>query len=196
MNMTSIPDDTPIIVVSGLPRSGTSLMMQMLLAGGVPVLADGHRPADASNPRGYFEYERVKWLAADSSWLNDARGKAVKVIVQLVPFLPRDGRYQFIFMHRPMPEIIRSQTDMLEALGKSPGAESAALERVFGEHYAAARAFANQLPLSESIEIGFAELISSRGADADRIIRFLNRPYLDSTAMIEAIDPALYRSRS
>src|SRR5262245_57732514 len=138
--------DDPIIIVTGLPRSGTSMMMQVLKAGGVPVLADETRSADASNPRGYFEFERTKWLAADNSWLADAQGKALKVIVQLAPFLPSGLRYKVLFLERDLDEIMRSQGEMLARLERSATSAIVDLKSVFQENLTAARRFLVQLP--------------------------------------------------
>lgn len=104
-----------VTVVSGMPRSGTSLMMRMLDAGGIPVLTDGRRPADRHNPHGYFEDERVRRLAADSAWIEEARGKAVKIIYRLLVHLPARLDYRVVFMERDFGEVFDSQQDMLQA---------------------------------------------------------------------------------
>src|SRR5229473_1246199 len=106
-----------VTVVTGMPRSGTSLMMQMLEAGGITALADDRRPADIHNPQGYFEYEPVTRIARDASWLEAARGKAVKIIYRLLPHLPADFGYRIVFMDRNLSEIFMSQRDMLRARG-------------------------------------------------------------------------------
>jgi len=185
----------PIVIVSGLPRTGTSLMMQLLHAGGVPVLSDSHRAPDVSNPRGYFEYEKVKWLPADASWLAEACGQALKVIAQLVPFLPRGFQYQVIFMQRDMDEVIHSQTTMIEKLGKSPAADFHALALAFERHLAAARDFINHHPQTTTENVDYHELVTSPDTVVERLIKFLRRPNLDRRAMIDAIDIQLYRSR-
>ena len=102
----SISRSQPVIIVSGLPRSGTSLMMQMLKAGGLEILSDDNRQADSDNPKGYLEYEPVKALRRDNTWLQMAQGKAVKIISSLLPYLHRDLSYQIIFMKRPLAEVI------------------------------------------------------------------------------------------
>ena len=108
-----------ITVVSGLPRSGTSLMMQMLSAGGLSVVTDGERQADADNPRGYFEWERIKLLPKRPDCIAEAEGKVVKVISQLLFALPPGREYRVIFMQRPLPEVVASQAEMIRRRGTS-----------------------------------------------------------------------------
>jgi len=119
-NLGQLPDNG-IVVVSGLPRSGTSMMMQMLEAGGVPVLTDKMREADNDNLRGYYEHEEIKKIATDSSWVEKSRGKAVKIIAQLLPNLRQGEHYRLVFMERPIKSVIASQQKMLERRGKAGG---------------------------------------------------------------------------
>ena len=123
-----------ITVVTGLPRSGTSLMMQMLAAGGIPPLTDYQRKPDESNPRGYFEFEPVKRLRADRSWLDQAHGRAIKVIHLLLRELPTDGIYNYrvILMKRSIKEVLASQRVMLDRQGKT-GADDVMLEKILSE---------------------------------------------------------------
>src|ERR1700723_3759963 len=113
-------ESSGITIVSGLPRSGTSLMMQMLSAGGMPVVTDGERVADEDNPRGYFEWERVKLLPQQPELIAEAEGKAVKVISQLLFSLPADRDYRIIFMERPLTEVVASQAEMIRRRGSAP----------------------------------------------------------------------------
>jgi len=124
------PPRQQITIVSGLPRSGTSLMMQMLAAGGLPPLTDGERTSDESNPRGYYEYEPVKRLRTDRSWLPQAQGRVVKIIHLLLRELPVEGQFQYrvILMKRPIEEILASQRAMLQRASKAAAAD-AVLER-------------------------------------------------------------------
>src|SRR6202043_1457862 len=108
-----------ITIVSGLPRWGTSLMMKMLDAGGLPVLSDGERKADTDNPKGYLEWERIKQLPKDPSLIADAEGKVVKVISQLILSLPMGHEYRVVFMQRPLPEVLKSQDEMLRRRGNT-----------------------------------------------------------------------------
>src|ERR1700675_612032 len=118
-----------ITIVSGLPRSGTSLMMQMLDAGGLPVLSDGERKADTDNPRGYLEWERIKQLPKQPALIAEAEGKVVKVISQLLLSLPEGHEYRVIFMQRPLPEVLKSQDEMLRRRGTfDPNVDSSPIE--------------------------------------------------------------------
>src|SRR5262245_1578090 len=114
------PDD--VAIVSGLPRSGTSMMMRMIAAGGVPVLGDGVRAPDEDNPLGYFEFEPVKATRRDAAWVADARGKVVKLVHALVPDLPGGFRYRVVMMHRDLDEVLASQAKMLARSGHREGA--------------------------------------------------------------------------
>ena len=156
--------DNEIIIVSGLPRSGTSLMMQMLDNGGVPVVTDHIRTADTDNPRGYYEFERVKKIKDDVSWLPETRGKAFKMVSQLLYELPANETYRVIFMERDLDEMIRSQEKMLARLNK-PSAPRAAIERAFREHLRRVRAWLAGQP---NIEVLYRQLQRSRGTAARR----------------------------
>jgi hypothetical protein len=124
-----------ITIISGLPRSGTSLMMQMLAAGGMPILSDGERRADVDNPRGYLEWERIKQLPKDPACIAEAGGKAVKVISQLLLSLPPEHQYRVIFMERPLPEVMVSQDEMLRRRGTfDPSGDNSVVTRAFQDH--------------------------------------------------------------
>jgi hypothetical protein len=127
--------DVMITVVSGLPRSGTSLMMQMLVAGGMTPLSDGERTADADNPRGYLEWERIKQLPNNPDCIDEGEGKVVKVISRLLLSLPSGHEYRVIFMQRPLPEVLASQDQMLRRRGTyKEGADLAAMAAAFEKH--------------------------------------------------------------
>src|SRR5262249_52395120 len=126
-----------VCIVSGLPRSGTSVMMQMLSAGGLPVLTDQIRAADDDNPRGYFEFERVKLIRQDKSWLDQASGKVVKMVHLLIPELPGDREYRIVFMRRRLEEVLASQRKMLQRSGKvGASVPDAVLGRTFEQQIA------------------------------------------------------------
>ena len=184
-----------ITVVSGLPRSGTSLMMQMLAAGGCPPITDNIRAADESNPRGYFEFEAVKKLRTDNSWLELARGHAVKIIHALVRELPADGRfaYRVLLMKRPIEEVLASQRAMLARQGKK-SADDATLARVYEaqleelERWLAAQRHFSCLPVAHQ------RVLKEPLGVAAEINEFLGGK-LDTSAMAAAVDPLLYRQR-
>ncbi len=123
-----------ITIVTGLPRSGTSLMMKMLEVGGIPPLTDRARVADEDNPKGYYEFERVKKLPQDTSWLPEAEGKAVKMVSMLLYDLPKDRAYKIIFMRRQMEEILASQKKMLLRRNKDMIVNDAEMRELFTGH--------------------------------------------------------------
>jgi hypothetical protein len=184
-----------ITVVSGLPRSGTSLMMQMLAAGGLPPLMDNLRPPDESNPRGYFEFEPVKRLRSDRSWLDQARGHAIKIIHVLVRELPTDGRFQYrvILMKRPTEEILASQRTMLERQGKA-GADEATLATIFRTHLAQLETWIAEQPAFSFLPVDYHRVLKEPLEVASEVNAFL-QGNLNLEAMAAAVDPALYRHR-
>ena len=151
-----------ITVVSGLPRSGTSMMMQMLQAGGMPVLIDDHRQPDASNPAGYYEYALVKRLhKGDNGWLNQAQGKAVKVISALLTHLPPTQRYRVLLMDRDLDEIIRSQQVMRQRLASETGAfDAAAMQTEFSTHLDSVKAWLASQSHIQTLHIAYADVIA------------------------------------
>ena len=188
--------ETPFVtIVSGLPRSGTSLMMQMLSAGGIPALTDQIRAADEDNPRGYLEFERVKQIKQDTSWLNDASGKVVKMVHLLLYDLPQDRAYRVVFMRRSLDEVLASQRKMLARQGKA-GAQlpEEQLRRVFEDQVKKVTTWLKSQPNMESIEVTYDELIADPRAHAERLNEFLGGG-MDVDAMVRAVDPTLYRNR-
>ena len=190
-------DPPPIVIVSGLPRSGTSLMMQMLAAGGMPVLTDGERTPDPDNPRGYLELERVKQLKSDTSWLAGAGGHAVKIIHLLLQDLPTSYEYDVLFMERDINEVLRSQSAMLARSGR-PGASlpPERLAAVYQSQLATVRQWLAERPCFRVHPVRYAELVAAPAESADAIRKFLRAgATLDSAAMAAAVDPSLYRNR-
>lgn len=191
----------PIVVVSGLPRSGTSMMMRMLEAGGVPIVADGVREADVSNPRGYFELEAVKDLDKPGRplpWLPPARGHAVKIISFLLTWLPEDYDYQVIFMDRDLDEVLASQQQMLERRGEAPAdaaREAAAVRATYESHLAQVRRFLGVRRCFSTLTISYREAVADPAGTAARVAAFLGRR-LDTAAMTAAVDASLYRNRA
>ncbi len=190
----SPPADRTVVVVSGLPRSGTSMMMQMLAAGGLRPLIDHERSADEDNPRGYFEFERVKQAPkGDVGWLPDAEGKVVKVIAALLPYLPATHQYRVIFMRRAMPEVLASQRQMLVRRGANPDAVGdAEMTRLFERHLAQVAAWVARQPHIARLDVGYGDLMARPAEFAEQVNRFLGGR-LDEAKMAEAVDPRLYR---
>jgi hypothetical protein len=191
-----------ITLVTGLPRSGTSLLMQMLAAAGVPPYSDGERAADASNPRGYFEHARVAGLAreTDFSWLLQARGRALKVVAPLLAFLPREVEgeplyYRVVFMERPMPEVIASQAAMLQRLGRAGAVADVA--RAYRQQVLSAHGWMRGLGAAGQLAataLSYPDLVAAPGAHCARAAGFIGRPQA-AAAMAQAVDGSLYRTR-
>jgi hypothetical protein len=185
----------PIVVVSGLPRSGTSMMMRMLEQGGMPILSDGVRTADESNPRGYFEFTPVKELGTsrDVGWLADARGKAVKVVSSLLEHLPGHYNYRVIFMRRDLDEVIASQNTMLARRGE-PVTASADLRQTFETHLRRVLGLAARRQGFALVEVSYADALSRPADQAARVARFVGHR-LDTAKMASAVEEPLYRNR-
>lgn len=186
-----------IVVVSGLPRSGTSMAMKMLEAGGLEIVSDGLREADVDNPKGYFELEAVKELARlpDKSWLRAARGKAVKIISHLLKELPPDHNYRVVFMNRHLDEVLASQQKMLKHREEESATEDERMKELFGDDLWRARYALRKRPWFEALELHYSEVVADPEAQAKRINEFLGGS-LDVEKMAEAVDPDLYRNRA
>ncbi|HRQ36531.1 MAG TPA: sulfotransferase domain-containing protein [Chloroflexota bacterium] len=189
-------NNQPIVIVSGLPRSGTSMLMKMLEAGGIPPLTDQIRAADDDNPKGYYEFERVKQLdKGDTAWVAEARGKAVKVISQLLRHLPADQEYRVIFMRRNMDEILASQKKMLVNRGEDPNRVSdEELTRLFEKHLAQVTQWLEQQPHIKTLYLHYSEVLADPRPAADQINGFLDGR-MNTQAMVASVDPTLYRNR-
>ena len=185
-----------ITVVSGLPRSGTSLMMQMLAAGGMPVLSDGERQADADNPRGYFEWERIKLLPQQPDCIQEAEGKVVKVISQLLFALPSGHEYRIIFMQRPLAEVVASQAEMIRRRGTTGAAlPPAALIAGLGAHLQQVNAWLKDKAHISVHRVEHHDVLGEPLRVSESIQQFLNHP-LNVAAMSRQIDASLYRQRA
>lgn len=187
-------DNEEIIIVSGLPRSGTSMMMRMLEAGGLRVLTDNVRQADEDNPKGYFELEGAKSIARDTSWLPQARGKVVKMISALLRHLPPEYRYRIIFMRREMAEILASQRQMLIRRGEPSGDDDAKMAELFERHLKQVEAWISQQPNMRVLYISYNEILKHRVDRAKTLNQFMDNQ-LDVDAMVHVVDEALHRQR-
>lgn len=187
----------PIVVVSGLPRSGTSMVMKMLEAGGLPILTDGLRSADEDNPKGYFEVERVKNLAqeADKRWLAGARGKCLKVISYLLKSLPPRFNYKVVFIRRDMEEVLASQRKMLARRGETEDTPPERMRALFEDDLWRASYQLKRRPEFETLELHYTAVLARPLEEAQRLAAFLGGG-LDAEAMAAAVDPQLYRNRA
>jgi hypothetical protein len=187
--------DSWIAVVSGLPRSGTSMMMRMLDAGGLPTLTDFIRAPDDDNPNGYYEFEPVKQVDREASWLEDARGKAVKMVYSLVYKLPKTYNFKVILMTRSLDEVLASQDTMLRRHGKGgAGPEQARLKPIFEAQLREFGRWADAQDNVEVIKVDYNRMILDTRACVAEVNRFLGGD-LDVEAMARVYDPSLYRQR-
>ncbi len=186
-----------VIVVSGLPRSGTSMMMKVLEAGGIPVMVDGIRSADDDNPKGYYEYERVKQMGeGDVEWVGDAQGKVVKVISGLLIHLPPQYNYKIIFMLRDFDEVLASQQKMLANRGEEgEGISDKEMSKLFVKHLQSIDEWFKRQPNMDVLHIDYNRMVLDPQPYVEKINRFLPQQ-LDVQAMNAVVDPDLYRNRS
>jgi tetratricopeptide (TPR) repeat protein len=185
----------PVVVVSGLPRSGTSMMMQMLNQGGLDLFTDQLRKADESNPKGYLEHEAVKRLAKDNQWLAEAKNKAVKIIANLLFHLPDRNNYKVIFMLRHIDEVINSQQQMLIRNNKE-GAKNypTNLVELYKRTIVKARKWGQSKRNVDVIYVNYSDVIKDPGKEAIRVSEFLGGD-LDIKGMVNAVDKKLYRTK-
>ena len=185
-----------VTVVSGLPRSGTSMMMKMLEAGGIPPITDHFRTADDDNPKGYYEFERVKKMPeGDKEWVPEALGKSVKVISALLEHLPAEYPYRVIFMRRKMDEILASQKQMLVRSNKPTDAVSdEKLAEMYARHLAKVEAWLKAQPNVAVLYVDYNTMLTSPQEHAEEVNSFLEER-LAVEKMVGVIDPSLYRQR-
>jgi len=188
----------PVVIVSGLPRSGTSMLMKMLEAGGLQIMSDAARSADVDNPKGYFEHERIKDLEkeTDKSYLREGRGKALKVISFLIQHLPDENDYRVIFMRRDLDEVLSSQDKMIQRLGAADAAaDREAMKEAYRNDIVRTRLLCRKRSNFEMIEIQYKATVEDPAETARRVNEFLGGR-LDEAAMRRAVDESLYRNRA
>jgi hypothetical protein len=187
----------PIVVVSGLPRSGTSMMMKMLDSAGLEIMTDGERKADIDNPKGYYEYERVKDLEKeqDKSYVRAARGKVLKVISFLLKDLPDDNQYRVIFLRRDLDEVLASQDKMIARLGSKDSTDAEPLKEQYRNDIIRARLMCRKKNNFEMLEVHYRDTVNNPANTARAVSEFLGGK-LDQAAMLAAVDPKLYRNRA
>ena len=181
-----------IIIVSGLPRSGTSMMMKMLKSGGLELLTDNNRKPDVNNPMGYYEYEPVKNLVKEHDFLVDAQGKAIKIVAHLLKYLPDEYSYKIIFMKREIDEVLKSQQIML---GKDPRVYNVNIAEAYKKELEYIDVLANKEPNLDLIYIDYSEIIHNTLQQANIINQFLDNK-LNINSMVDIVNPELYRNKS
>ena len=193
---TQVHFNPMITIVSGLPRSGTSLMMQMLVAGGMAPLSDGERKADPDNPHGYLEWERIKQLPSDPACIAEAEGKVVKVISRLLLSLPAGHEYRIIFMQRPMAEVLASQDEMLRRRGTyKEGTNPAIIAAAFEKHLREVEAWFLGKPYVRVLRVAYHDVLQSAERVSRKLADFLEIP-LKTELMVQQVDASLYRNRA
>ena len=185
----------PLIVVSGLPRSGTSMTMQMLESGGLDIATDGIRKPGEDNPKGYYEYERVKDLEkeTDKSYLKKFRGKTIKIISFLLKALPETNNYKVVFMRRNLDEILASQTKMLKNRGEASESSDEEMLELYQNHLWKVNYLMKHRSCFEFLEVNYKDVVENPRREAARISEFLGN--LDVDKMTSAVDEKLYRNR-
>lgn len=184
-----------LLLVSGLPRSGTSLMMRILQAGGIPLLTDGQRVADEDNPEGYWEWEEIKKLPKDPTLLKAAEGKAVKVVTPLLPSLPRAHRYKIIYMTRPITQVVASQNAMLKRLGRDPAREADHMAKMQEEHSAKILEAFRKSDRVEILEVAYPDLVADPTRVVEKLAAFLGDRFTPSPEVLACVKPQLHRQR-
>jgi hypothetical protein len=186
----------PIIVVSGLPRSGTSMMMKILSEGGLSIVTDELRSADEDNPNGYYELESVKQLSTgNDAWLSNAGGKVVKVISALLEYLPSQYSYKIIFMEREISEILASQRKMLARRNETSQIEDAEMESQFRKHLSVVKPWLARQPNIDVIYVSYNALMSDPEPICKRVVEFVHAP-LEINRMLSVPKGELYRNRA
>ncbi len=187
--------DNTITIVSGLPRSGTSMMMKILEAGGMEIVTDNIRKANEDNPHGYYEYEKVKEIKENASWLKETRGKAFKMISRSLYDLPSNESYKVIFMKRKMNEIRASQKKMLECMGNNKGDISdEKMGEFFNKHLSKIMEWMDEQKYMDVLYINYNDILGNPGEQIIILNHFLNDK-LNAEKAVNAIDKSLYRNR-
>ena len=180
-----------ITIVTGLPRSGTSLMMQILKNIPLEIITDNHRKSDVNNPEGYYEFEAVKGILKNNQFLKDCQGKGIKIVAPLVQFIDLKLNYKVIFMRRHMEEILLSQEKML---GKDQSSERAKFKAIYELHLKKTIEFLklNKIPF---IEIEYRNLVNTTEEEIEKILQFLEMNG-DKQLLIKQVNDKHYRNRS
>jgi hypothetical protein len=184
-----------VTVVAGLPRSGTSMMMQMLDAGGLDILTDRKRKADEDNPKGYYELEKATQLRKKRDWLGNAMSKGVKIVAQLLPFLPKDLPIRVVFIERNLDEVLASQKTMLSRMKRDSGKFSdAQIQAAYSRQLDMVKQWLANNPNAWVLYLQHRDVIREPARSAGLVNHFLGG-HLDVEAMAQVVDPELYRQR-
>ena len=186
-----------ISIVSGLPRSGTSLAMKMIDEGGIPALTDNVRKADEDNPKGYYEFEPVKRTRKDASWLQQAPGKVVKMVHLLLLDLPLNREYRVVFMRRHLDEVVKSQNIMLDRHDKEgTDADKDKIKKTFETQINQVGKWITDHPNAfKVLYVDYNEVMRDPRPQVEAISEFLGGG-MDVEAMAAVVDPSLYRNRA
>ena len=184
-----------VVIVSGLPRSGTSMMMKMLEAGGLPILTDNLREADANNPKGYYEFERVKNMKdGDLAWMPEAVGKVVKIVTGLITYLPPEFKYKIVFMRRDLKEILSSQKKMLGRLGKGDdNIPDDKMAKTYEERLKQVKGWLVRQANIETLYVDYNVMVNDPTESLQKVSAFLGG--MDVQTMASVVDQELYRER-
>lgn len=188
--------DNVISIVSGLPRTGTSMMMKALEAGGMEVVVDNIRKADDDNPKGYYEYERVKKIKDDTSWLKETKGKVFKMVSMLLYNLPPDEDYEVVFMKRKMGEVLASQKKMLERKGqKTDEKDDERMGGLFSKHHDDIKKWLEEQRNIKVLYVSYNDFVKGPHEQMLIVDKFLNHK-LNIEEAVKVVDQTLYRNRS
>lgn len=193
------PSGKTFVIVSGLPRSGTSLMMQMLEAGGLPAKTDAERQADTDNPKGYFEWEAIKRVKGKPQIMLEEGldRKAIKAVTMVLQDLPYAHNYKVIFMNRPIDEVVASQVKMIQRLETGDPQSSSEMQTKLERHRLQSRRRLEANPRVEVLDVNYPDLISEPHQITQSIVSFLGAERLpNAEAMHSVVDPSLYRQKS
>jgi hypothetical protein len=189
-------DTGTVTIVSGLPRSGTSMMMAMLEAGGMEIVVDHVRTPDIDNPRGYYEFEKVKKIGEDTSWLPETRGKVFKMVSLLLFHLPPEYEYRIVFMQRDMNEMIASQAKMLTRLDRTGNdVDEQSIRKMFTGHLVQIEKWLTDQPNIETLYVRYRDVVEDPARNAAVVAGFIEHQALNIDGMVAVVDRSLYRNR-
>jgi hypothetical protein len=174
------------------------MMMRMLETGGLPVMTDHLRVPDESNPKGYYELERVKQLKeGNGGWIAEGKGKVVKIISALLEHLPSEHQYRVVFMKRNMGEILASQREMLlrrgEPTDRIPDHE---LAELYQNHLTRVTEWLGQQPNMKVIYLHYNQILENPREPIAQLCQFLQPSTLDPDKMLSVVEASLYRQRA